>query len=485
MKTYLNAGLVALLAASLASAGTLTEKNVERARAVIDAAVKAHGGPQGLAALETLLIEHDTVIHAVDQSRGTEPPWDQGESRGFDAIDLDAPAYVARTATVSGGFEGQNGTIMNGDDSYQLDYRAGTVAKIAEPDLDTTAGPFMRVTPTLLVRALSERAANAHYLGETTLDAVDYDVVAFSMTAGPAISLYFDKKQHLLRRSERVLPNLGLAQYEFHDYEAVDGMPFARRFRFYFNGDLNIDRSIESVTVNEPLGDLLVVDANLEAIPAQQPDPLTRQELADGVWLIGGNGTYAMFVDMGDYFFAAGGTAGIPERIASLREVAGDKPIRYGMLTHHHFDHVLGVGPYEAEGATVIGAAAHEAIARRAAEDGDRLDFEAVPDRMSLESGGRVVEVIDLGPTAHTEHLLVAYLPEEGILFEADHFAMPRVGPIPPAVPSTRTFATQLGRHDLDVRQLLSAHSPRVATMADLETALEAEVFETRQAAMP
>ena len=48
----------------------------------------------------------------------------------------------------------------------------------------------------------------------------------------------------------------------------------------------------------------------------------------DGLTLVGGNGTYAMFVDMGDYIFAAGGTAGIPDRIDSLREVAGDKPIK-------------------------------------------------------------------------------------------------------------------------------------------------------------
>ena len=52
---------------------------------------------------------------------------------------------------------------------------------------------------------------------------------------------------------------------------------------------------------------------------------------------------------------------------------------------------------------------------------------------MSIEGGGRVVEILDIGPTAHTEHLLVAYLPEEGTLFEADHFALPASGPIPPA----------------------------------------------------
>ena len=88
-----------------------------------------------------------------------------------------------------------------------------------------------------------------------------------------------------------------------------------------------------------------------------------------------------------------------------------------------------------------------------------------------------MIEIIDIGPTAHTEHLLVAYLPDEGILFEADHFALPRVGPIPPAVTSTRSFAEALSEHDLRVTRILSAHSPNVATMDDLQTALDKEAY--------
>ncbi len=230
--------------------------------------------------------------------------------------------------------------------------------------------------------------------------------------------------------------------------------------------------------VNEPLADLLKVDARLEAVPEVQPDPFSRQEIADGVWLIGGSGTYAMFVDMGDYVFAAGGTAGLPERIDSLREVVGDKPLRYGMLTHHHFDHVVGVGAYEAEGTTLIAAAAHEKVVREAAQDAEALKLKTVADRMTLEGETRTVEIIDIGPTAHTEHLLVAYLPEEQILFEADHFALPLQGPIPPAVTSTRTFAEALGREELNVKQILSSHSPRAGTMDDLRAALTKEVFQ-------
>ena len=58
--------------------------------------------------------------------------------------------------------------------------------------------------------------------------------------------------------------------------------------------------------INESIEQYLKVDASLVLIPAVEPDLLTRQEVADGVWLIGGSGTYAMFVDMGDYIFSAG-----------------------------------------------------------------------------------------------------------------------------------------------------------------------------------
>lgn len=473
--------LVAILAVGTALADSFAKRNVDRAHEIIAAAVEAHGGSAGLDSLETLIIENEDVNHAVGQSRAAEPPWDRNEASGFSAISLEEAVFVNEAVFEGGGFEGRNGTIIDGDDSVQLDFRAGTVAPIAEPDFATTSGPFVRVTPTLLVKTLEDRAANAFHLGDVTIAEEQYDVVGFSMEVGPAITLYFEQDSHLLRRSERVLPGIGLVRYEFADYEKVAGIPFNRRFRLYLNDELNIERNNTAFEINAPLEDLLVVDTGMQRIPAVEPDPLTRQEVADGVWLIGGTGTYAMFVDMGEWLFAAGGAAGIPERIASLREVEGDKPLEYGMLTHHHFDHVLGVAAYEAEGATVIAAEAHEGVARDAAEDGEALRIRTVADRMSLEGGGRTVQIIDIGPTAHTEHLLVAWLPEEGILFEADHFAMPQAGPVPPAVTSTRSFAEALRRHELAPKKLLSAHSPRVGTLVDLETALTTEPFQARR----
>jgi glyoxylase-like metal-dependent hydrolase (beta-lactamase superfamily II) len=478
MKSIISLALAGILASSLVCAENLTEHNSAKARAIIEAAVVAYGGEEGIGSLDTLYIESEGINYSVDQSRGTEPPWDTSESTGFNAIDLGNSVFVRNATNNGGGFEAYNGTIINGDESFQLDFRAGTVAKIADPDFATTSGPFIRVTPVLLVRTLQDRAANAYYLGEVEVDGKNYDVVGFSMTVGPAISMYFDKEDHLLRRSERLFPGVGLVQYEFLDYETVAGIPFNKTFRLFLNGDPNIERRNLKTRVNQPLEHLMAVDTNLQSIPEVEPDPLSRREIDDGVWLIGGSGTYAMFVDMGDYIFAAGGTAGIPDRVESLREVVGDKPVKYAMMTHHHFDHVMGVAAYEAEGSTLITSAAHEKIVRRAAEDGEALKIKAVEDRITLEGETRRVEIIDIGPTAHTEHLLVAYLPDEEILFEADHFTLPRVGPIPPAVTSTRSFAEALGREELGVRLILSAHSSRAATMDDLRIALEKEVFQ-------
>lgn len=478
MKKLISLVLLGLLAASVTHAGNFTEENTDKAKALIDAAVEAHGGTALLEDLQTLIVETSTKNYSVGQSLGTEAPWDISLNESTDAIDLENSVFVNRAKGDGGGFEFHNSTIINGEDSFQLNLRAGTVARIAEPDYDTTSGPFVRVTPALLLRTLKEREANAHFLGETTVDGTAYNVVGFSMTVGPAISLYLEKGANLLRRSERVFPGFGLVEYRFDDYVEKNGVIYNQSFTLLLNGDVNLERDIRSVKVNESLEPLLDVPTTLVAIPEQQPDPLSRQELSEGVWLIGGNGTYAMFVDMGDYIFAAGGAAGIPDRIDSLREVVGDKPVRYGMLTHHHSDHVLGVTAYEEEGATLIAAKAHERVARNAAEDGENLKIKLVEDNMVLEANDRRVEIIDIGPTAHTEHLLVAWLPEEGILFEADHFAMPQAGPVPPAVTSTKSFARALAARGLEVQHFVSAHSPKTGTPADLQEALNREEYQ-------
>ncbi len=476
MKLNASLLLAGVLSASLVCAENLTQMNVEKAQAIIEAAVEAHGGTEKLDAISSVVVEHETENVATGQSRKAAPPWDRNPAAGIAAIDLENEIFVTKNHGSGGGFEFNNATIINGEESYQLNFRAGTAAPIAEPDFNTTSGPFVRITPALLVRQLQERAQTARYMDDVESDGRTYEVVSFSMEVGPAISLYFDKKTHQLYRSERVLPNFGLVEYRFTEYESVDGIPFNQKFELFLNGDENMVRKNLKTKVNASLDNLIKIDSKLERAAAVTPDPLSRQQIDEGVYLIGGTGTYAMFVEMDDYIVAVGGTAGIPERIEQLREVVLDKPIKYGVMTHHHFDHVLGVSAYEAEGATIIASAAHETVVRDAAEDGDALMLKTIDDRYVIKDKNRRIEIIDIGPTAHSEHLLVAWLPEEGILFQADHFALPANGSLPPAVSSTKTFAGALIEHGLDPVKILAAHSSRVGTMKELQAALEKAV---------
>lgn len=485
MKIQTGILLAAMMCASLVCAENLTQANVAQAQAVIDAAVEAHGGDERLSGLNSMVIDHETINIAGGQSRKAEPPWDRNKAIGMNAVDIENNIFVTENSGNGGGFEFDGGTIINGESSYQLNYRSGTWAPIAEPDFDTTSGPFMRVTPALLVRQVRDRAQNAYYLGDTEVDGELFDVVGFSMAVGPAISLYFEKDSHLLRRSERVLTGFGLVEYRFNDYEQISGMPFNKTFELYLNGDENLLRTNLKTRVNVPLDGLLTVSSDLVEIPAVVTDELSRQEIGDKVFLIGGNGTYAMFVEMDDYVVAAGGTAGLPDRIELLREVVADKPIRYAVMTHHHFDHVLAVSTYEQEGATVVAANAHEQVVRDAADNGELLDFHGVDDRFVLEDNSRRVEIIDIGPTAHTEHLLVTWLPDDGILFEADHFAMPRSGPVPPAVSSTKSFAKALKENDISAKLIVSAHSPHPGTPDDLQDALDKNAVVVSQKPKP
>ena len=58
-------------------------------------------------------------------------------------------------------------------------------------------------------------------------------------------------------------------------------------------------------------------------------------------------------------------------------------------------------------------------------------------------------------------------------MFEADHFPQAVNGVTPPAVPATEAFAMRLEELDIEYTRIVGAHSPRIGTPADLQTALE------------
>ncbi len=471
-------GLSAVLAAfpcQVMAEETVPLEAVNQANTVIDEVIEAYGGAEAIDGLNSVARKSQFTTWATNQSRHPGPPWDEGRQMNFAAIDFENQTFVGKQKGAQGGFEFSNVQVVKGEESgWNIDHRAKTITEAAQPNFDNNSGPFIRVTAPLLVKQLKERRHTSHWLGEVEFDGRPHDIVTLVMEVGPALSLYFDRETRMLTRSERVLPPFGQVDYRFSDYRMVDGIPFAHEFKLYANGQPNLYIDYEKIEVNQPIEAYAALPDGYETVQgAAQPTEVAVNEFEEGVFLVGANGTYAMFVEMDDHVVAVGGTAGIDERIAKLREAGVDKPIQHAVLTHHHNDHLVGVKAWEAEGATLYTVAENEAVVRGNAENGEALDLAFVDGRAVFQAGDRRVEVIDIGPTPHVEHLLVAWLPEEGILFEADHFPNPVSGLMPPAQPNTRRLAQAIDELGLDVKAIVGAHSPRVATLADLRTSLE------------
>src|SRR6516164_9355159 len=97
-----------------------------------------------------------------------------------------------------------------------------------------------------------------------------------------------------------------------------------------------------------------------------------------------------------------------------------DKPVKYVVYSHHHYDHIAGGKPFKALGATFV---AHENVKKRLAllKDPDTV----VPDRTVGNNGG----VINLGGTRlelhyvgrnHSDSSLIMRLPKDKIIFAVD-----------------------------------------------------------------
>jgi glyoxylase-like metal-dependent hydrolase (beta-lactamase superfamily II) len=124
-----------------------------------------------------------------------------------------------------------------------------------------------------------------------------------------------------------------------------------------------------------------------------------------------------------------GGTVNPEERalavIAKAKEVIPNKPIRYLVTSHHHWDHLGGIRTAMDEGATTVTHQTNKAFLERVAKTAhtlnpDRLStskksvkIQAVGAKGTLTDGTRTIELHMLTNYEHTGDMLVGYLPKE------------------------------------------------------------------------
>ena len=159
--------------------------------------------------------------------------------------------------------------------------------------------------------------------------------------------------------------------------------------------------------------------------------------------------------------------------------------IRYVINTHHHFDHAGGLRPFVAEGTTILTQALNKPYYEKVwanphTINPDRLAkalrkpaIEAVIDKRVLTDGSRSLELYRLQGSNHADTMLLAYLPKERLLVEADVYTPPApTVPPPPAVNAeAANLYANLERLKLDVAQILPIHGRKVS-ITDLRAAI-------------
>jgi glyoxylase-like metal-dependent hydrolase (beta-lactamase superfamily II) len=153
--------------------------------------------------------------------------------------------------------------------------------------------------------------------------------------------------------------------------------------------------------------------------------------------------------------------------LAETKRLFPNKRIRYVVATHPHFDHASGLGPFIADGITVLADDnakyfLEQALGTPRTLVGDTLakskkkpKVEGVVEKQVVTDGTRNLELHHVAGLEHSDSMLIAYLPKEKILFCAD-FRLPTDQPDPSLV----TLRENVERLQLDFDRVVMVHAP-------------------------
>jgi len=277
-----------------------------------------------------------------------------------------------------------------------------------------------------------------------------------------------------------------LVETLYSGYKDFGGVMFPSHIVQSQDGFPSLDLTIASVTAN-PAVDITVPDNVRTAQPA--PVRVESAKIADGVFYLTGGSHHSLAVEMKDYIVLVD----VPQTeerahavIAKAKEVIPNKPIRYLVTSHHHWDHLGGIRTAMDEGATIVTHQTNKAFLERVAKTPHTLN----PDRLSaskksvkiqtvgakgtLTDGTRTIELHLLTNYEHTGDMLVVYLPKEKILAEPDAFTAPPTPTTPlvvTAVPYAVALYDNIQRLKLDVKTIAPFHGARMTDVAELARA--------------
>jgi len=500
LRPFLIATLFVLLAsvAIVAQQPNASQRSYQQARRVLDDAIAAHGGLEALRAIKDFTLKEKGKIYARYQSPAADGPFVAGTSEETLIIDTERNYVFDDLKTSNTGFNNWNLTIMKGNEAFNYDMWSKTVTPVNNPTLNNFRGQMRRLPPIVLLEAL-DRAATLRYVGEDEIGGRKQKVISVVRPDNQQLSLAFDAQTNLLTRygflyADPIVGDSEIAQ-TYSNYRTIGKVKFPGARVLYNSGGIVQEAEFTDLQINTKPGDSVFQGPDgfekLAAGPATPPPPAVTK-IADDVYMLNGlaGGTHnIMFIAFNDHILVLEAPEQIfygsnsVQAIAKIKETVPGKPIKYLVLTHHHSDHAGGFREYVAEGATIVTTPGNKSFLEKAAAvestllprvwSQNKLKIETLENKKRVfQDDKHVVELYDIGPNPHANEMIVAYLPKEKILFEADMLNPLANGTIPIAQDVTISFAERLQQLGLQIEKIYNVHG-RPATPEELRASIE------------
>jgi len=302
-------------------------------------------------------------------------------------------------------------------------------------------------------------------------------------------------KENMLQRIHTWVPDPVLGdmnyEHEFTNASYVDvggGVKFPTGWHHHEGWDDNYQAQSINAGHNSFGGTFNDIKPNVCADPVTIPESVRQatfpvrvetQKPAEGVYLLGGASHNSVAVEFKDFVAVVEAPLDEKRNLAVIEEIVKlipSKPIRFLVNTHQHHDHIGGLRTYMHIGATIVthwknfSFYTHDVLnyAPRTlqpdmvslwppTELAEGYQYEQVTENYVLSDGTRNLNIYYVHPLTHVEGMLMAYLPKEKIVIEADLFDT-HVPPSTPATEANKSLYNQVQTLKLEVSTIVPIH---------------------------
>jgi glyoxylase-like metal-dependent hydrolase (beta-lactamase superfamily II) len=475
MPLNIRTATIIYLAAALPGACFAQPVAAQDAKSVIESAIKTMGAGN----LGSIRYSGSGSNFALGQAPNPSSPWPRFNVKKYErVIDFDAGATrqtMVRTQAENPPRGGGQQPLIG--EQTQMQTNGFQEPWAAQFEVWVTPDGFLK-------GALAHNAT----VQARTVGGAKYNVVSFSADSKHKVTGYVDD-HNLVAKVETLVENpvLGDMPVEatFSDYKDFHGLKFPTKIVEKQGGYPVLDLTVDDANRNVVAGvQAPLIDTS--AVPAFGVD---EQLIADDVYYFTGGTHHSVIVNFKDYVVVI--EAPLDEArsnavIGEVKKLYYNKPIRYVINTHAHFDHAGGLRTYAAEGATILTYQLNKpyyektfALPRTLSPDKllqskKKAVIESVGEKKVLTDGSHTIELYHV-PSGHNDGMLIAYLPQDKVLIEADLYTPPATGAAAPADapvnPYTLGLVENLDKLKLDYNKILPLHG-RIATKDELMKAV-------------